>query len=486
MEPPLTKSTTVTAALPPPAPARTGSVTLTPPASGVAVRPRRNAPLQSALDSKIAATSVVEVRQGGVLATSLLSPSLALVGTRNAHMVGVALCAYVEAEDIEEPFLVFPIQFALPLSEMDSASVHRLYGAVVANAVLMAASAVALWFVRASHERDGKLLPAVSAMWIALSVYFGPNMVRVAVTLVTETQPTVAGLIVVGLCGFVMPLVNGIAVPTWLLMADRFRVEMRWALRSHLRPSESRPPELLDPLSPSSRPSPTEYKPAYIDRSGGDGEPFFVDAFAGLFDGFRDAVRSPPRRFTHVVDLTLCFVLSALAGLRPSSSGACGAVAIAMLALSAAPLIYFVALRPFVSRLESGLVMTMASLQLVVGALVVNVALRDESDGTLRALGWADLCLSALSIVALLAIAGHRGLLALRRRNQESSTTDVGASSSASAPLLAVPTSEGQSNHGQGLAQHSHGEKQSSHSFGDKSSGEQAPARPQNPLARGS
>ena len=123
----------------------------------------------------------------------------------------------------------------------------------------------------------------------------------------------------------------------------------------------------------------------------------------------------------------------------------------------------------------------MALLQLVVGGLVVNVALRDESDSALSALGWADLSLSALSIVALLAIAAHRGVLALRRQQQAGSTSGMDASSTA-APLLAVPTSEAQSGQEHGLAQHT--EKPSSHSLGDKSSGEQA-ARPHNPLARG-
>ena len=110
---------------------------------------------------------------------------------------------------------------------------------------------------------------------------------------------------------------------------------------------------------------------------------------------------SKPIRFLVLNDMAVAYFLAMLSGIKPNPQS-CGIVATSMLVVSVAYLGYVVGLRPYHSKIDQGLVIVNALLQITLSAL--NLA-TIHNEGLLTTLGpveFAALCYSYVQITILI------------------------------------------------------------------------------------
>jgi hypothetical protein len=427
-------------------------------------------PMDRALGEKTA-MAVVDVSRGGIAASAVISPTMALQGSRNAQIAEAAMCVYSPADDLEESLVVFPLQPPVPVTS-DSSS-NALYGAVLCAGALITVFPAILAFLVHGHDGRSKTGPIkfAAAMYVTVVVYFAGNVVRVATTLALHTpsgDPGALGWIIIALFGFVTPIGLGVVAPAIALSDANFRVKLMWVPRHG--PVSAGLTEIPDPLDPARRPPTTNYKPSYepdADRGQTvdlrsqrksdthDAAPavtphvatLYVDAVGAFFDGQTDAVRSPVRRYAFVIEMVVTLLVSMLAGVRPSAGGMCKYIAVGMLVPCAAFFAYVSAYRPFISKLELWLVIAGAALQAAAAGFAVPVTFMEDGDlfdRLLEWLGWVNLAQSLLFLGGLFALIAQRVVLTIKRKLEAKDNDQAGRRDDAETvrPLLTVPESQ--------------------------------------------
>ena len=402
-------------------------------------------------DATRIAPLVVDIARGGDAVTALISPSLALQGSRASMITDAVQCVY-NSEELDEPLTVFPLQPAVPLTAVSV--VNHLLGGILVSSCLMSFPLVILLLCHLHHLRrsganeDGNhgqrsgaaQLAAVgilSSIWCAAAAFFASNVLRVA-TMLTLNAAEGCGAtcwLLLATMGVVMPVVAALVLPTIALTGARFKARLVWERRSRCT-SQAAEETIPDPVDVANRPSEIDYKPVYEDAQLPNALAY-VKSFGPFFDGSRDAVQSMGNRLSYVVETTASLVAGLLTGLRPSTQDRCKYVASGVFCCVLVVAVYSLVWRPYISRTEAAFVYANCLLQLVAaGVAVFATVLSDGNDDRfLMPLAWLSLIQSVVSLAALMALAGQRVVLWIVRRRHFDTSHGSGRTGETAASL---------------------------------------------------
>ena len=342
-------------------------------------------------------------------AAAIMSPTSASKPSNVARLVAASRCKYVPEEDDDEPSpFAFVVVFPWYVDGPSSSRVAALtIGAMASTIATMCAAALAWAIVVACapQRKASRYLCLALAVFMA---FFAPNVANLAAITISSYK---VGAAVAG-ASLVIILVTFIAMFAALeaRAVPRMLMQLREKITNHITarklaeawsspaPSSpaspahpcgtgwdgAAPPPIVPPRADEAKESVEIISRAELNRLAV--EALDAEPLGPLIDG-SDLQRGilQDRMLVHgyyFEDVLVALMLAVVGGLRPTSRPSCLAVAVTMLAITAAHLTYILVLRPLESRVELGFAIFIAVLQVATSVAVVLVAsktaLRDD------------------------------------------------------------------------------------------------------------